>query len=159
MKTDLLIKYFEKAKMINKHYHFIPTKSNKQFFFESEGRQGKVIKIVIFSDVGNSRYNLGFGDWHRGQLNDSIITNNYDVALVMQTIAKIVYVFFEQHPDCIIEISPVDEKRKRLYNLIFQRHILTIDTNFQLIGFIGEKSETYSPSKIYDYFELKLKSK
>lgn len=145
--------------MINEHYHFIPTKSNKQFFFESEGRQGKVIKIVIFSDVGNGRYNLGFGDWHKGKLDDSIITNNYDVALVMQTIAKIVYVFFEHHPQCIIEISPVDEKRKRLYNLIFQRHIHNIDTNFQLIGFIGKESESYSPSKTYDYFELKLKSK
>ena len=145
--------------MINEYYRFLPTKSNKQFFFESEGRQGKVIKIVIFSDVGNGRYNLGFGDWHKGKLDDSIITNNYDVALVMQTIAKIVYVFFEHNPQCIIEISPVDEKRKRLYNLIFQRHINNIDTNFQLVGFIGKEAEIYSSTKMYDYFELKLKSK
>ena len=75
--------------MINEYYRFLPTKSNRQFFFESEGKQGKVIKIVIFSDVGNGRYNLGFGDWYKGKLDDSIITNNYDVGLVMQTIAKI----------------------------------------------------------------------
>ena len=67
----------------------LSTKSNRQFFFESKGKQGIVIKIVIFSDVGNGRYNLGFGDWHKGKLDDSIITNNYDVGLVMQTIAKI----------------------------------------------------------------------
>ena len=71
----------------------------------------------------------------------------------------IIYDFIEHHPKSWIIITPVDEKRKRLYNLIFQRHILDIEANFELIGSIGNESETYRRDKIYDGFILKQKSK
>ena len=144
--------------MIDEHYRFLGSKSQTRFFFESEGRQGKVMKIVQFTPDQNSRWNLGFGDSHKGKVDDKIITNNFDVAKVMRTIAKIVFIFFKQYPDRVVVINPVDEKRKRLYNLVFQRHILEINPDFEIIGFIEGQPETYSSEKYYDTFEIKLKS-
>lgn len=145
--------------MIDKHYRFLGSKNYSRYFFESEGRQGKVMKVVNFSLDKSGRWNLGFGDWRKGQIDDTIITNNYDVAKVIRTIAKITYTFFEQYPDRIVLIKPVDEKRKRLYNLVFQRHISDFEATIEVIGFINQQPETYSVEKNYDTFEIKLKSK
>ncbi len=145
--------------MINEHYRFLGSKGHTRYFFESVGKQGKVMKIVEFSLDKNNRWNLGFGDWHIGRVDDTIITNNYDVAKVIGTVAKVTYAFFEQFPERIVTINPVDEKRKRLYNIVFQRHYTEIEPNFELIGYIGKVPETYSAEKYYDMFDLKLRSK
>ncbi len=145
--------------MISEHYRFLGSKNYTRYFFESIGKQGKVVKIVEFSLDKNNRWNLGFGDWRMGKIDDTVITNNHDVAKVISTVAKIVYIFFEKYPNRVVTINPVDDKRKRLYNIVFQRHITEIEPNFDLIGYINEKPETYSIEKNYDIFELKLKSK
>ena len=83
----------------------------------------------------------------KGKIDDIVVTNNYDVAKVMRTIAKIVYVFFEHYPERTVYIEPVDEKRKRLYNLIFQRHF---ETELKIL-------QTFCPSHfLLDLFELKF---
>ena len=145
--------------MIDEHYRFLDLDNYTRFIFVSEGKQGKVVKGVLFTPNKSNRWNLGFGDLNKGMIDDSVITNNHDVAKVMRTIVKIVYLFFEHYPDRKVIIKPVDEKRKTLYNLIFQRHLSDIQTNFEVIGFIGRKKETYSSNKNYDAFEIKLKSK
>ncbi len=144
--------------MIDEHYRFVDSNNYTHYFFESDGRQGKVIKIVQFSVNENNYWNLGFGDWQKGRIDDNIITNNFDVAKVMRTIARIVYVFFEHYPNRTVYIKPVDEKRKRLYNLIFQRHFKEIEPVFELLGAIGNQFEPYSNEENYDFFILKIKS-
>lgn len=143
--------------MVNEHYSFSNEANKTLFTFESEGTQGKILKVVLFTLDDDNRWNLGFGDWHNGYVNDTIISNNHDVAKVIGTIARIVYTFFEEYPDRVVFIQPVDERRKRLYNIVFQRHILEIETDFKIIGFIGEETEMYSIKKNYDAFEIKLK--
>ena len=145
--------------MIDEHYRFLDSKKHTYFYFESEGRQGKVKKVVLFTLNDNNLWNLGFGDLKSGKVDDMIVTNNYDVAKVMRTIAKIVYVFFEHYPERIVYIEPVDEKRKRLYNLIFQRHFEEIKDIFELLGSFDYQIEPYSKEKNYDFFILKLKVK
>jgi hypothetical protein len=90
--------------MIDKYYRFVDSNNFTRYFFESEDIQGKVIKIVQFSANENDYWNLGFGDWQKGKIDDNIITNNFDVAKVMRTIGRIVYVFFEHYPKRIIYI-------------------------------------------------------
>ena len=145
--------------MIEQYYNFLGSKNHTYFFFESEGKQGKIIKIVEFSPYKGNRWNLGFGDWQNGKINDSIITNNHDAMMVIRTVSKITLHFFEHYPDRIVYINPVDEKRKKLYNLVFKRHFLEISPIFDVIGYINEESETYSIEKNYDSFEIKLKIK
>ena len=145
--------------MIKEHYHYLESKKFQYFSFVSEGLQGQIIKIVQFILDEDNLWNLGFGDWHKGKIDDQVMSNNNDVSKVINTVGKIVYDFFEHYPDRIVSIKPVDEKRKRLYNYVFQRHIIEIEPNFDVIGFIDNKSEVYSAIKNYDSFEIKLKSK
>ena len=143
--------------MITDSYEFLTTIKKNRFIFESEGVQGKIIKIVLFTPLENSEWNLGFGDLIKGEINDSIVSNNQDVFMVMKTIAKIITVFLQEYPKSIIVIKPVDEKRKRLYNGIFHRHFNDIEPLFDLKGIIKNEKEPYLPKKNYDSFEITLK--
>lgn len=77
----------------------------------------------------------------------------------MNTVAVALYQFLETYPEKIIRIRPIDEKRKRLYNTIFQRRIHEIEPNFYVFGKKGNKFEVYSPHKTYKIFQLRLKEK
>jgi hypothetical protein len=56
-------------------------------------------------------------------------------------------------------IKPVDDKRKKLYNIVFRRHHETINESLLVTGLIGETAENYLPQTMYDSFEISLKSK
>jgi hypothetical protein len=145
--------------MINKYYRFLGEENNTLYYFQSEGNKGKVIKVVQFALDNDNFWNLGFGDLQNGEVNDMVLTNNHDAAKVLGTVARIIYSFFEQYPNETVVIKPVDEKRKRLYNLIFQRHFKEINEDFEIIGVVGYIVESYSISQNYDFFIVKLKSK
>jgi hypothetical protein len=144
-------------KMIKEAYQYVDVKEGKLFVFQSEGPQGLIVKIVQFTHEGNDIWNLGFGDLDNGGINDNIVTNNHDAMRVIRTVAKITLEFFEKYPSCTIKIRPVDEKRKKLYNIVFKRHFKDIEPIFDVIGSRLGKYETYLPLKYYDKFQLKLK--
>ncbi len=143
--------------MIKEAYKYVEIKKDERFVFQSEGPQGLIIKIVQFTFEGNDVWNLGFGDFKKGNIDDSIMTNNHDAMRVIRTVANIAYAFLRRHPETTIRIRPVDEKRKKLYNLIFQRHFKEIEPVFDVRGWINKQEETYSLEKYYELFELKFK--
>jgi hypothetical protein len=145
--------------MITESYPFIASSNQTQYFFQSEGKQGVIWKIVIFTHVIDDMWNLGFGDidMKTGKIDGSVVTNNQDVAKVLGTVAKIAHVFFADFPKRSIEIKPVDDRRKRLYNYVFQKHFNDIDLSFHVIGSINQVDELYNPNNSYDSFKLKLK--
>jgi hypothetical protein len=143
--------------MITESYRYVALKHNTRFVFESEGVQGKIVKIIEFSLLENGEWNLGFGDVKDGRIDDSVVSNNQDIVRVLQTVAAATYEFLDTYPLSIIVINPVDEKRKRLYNTIFQRHFADIDSLFIIMGTIKGEKEIYSPQKNYDNFQIRLK--
>jgi hypothetical protein len=142
--------------MINNPYPYLASGNNTWFFFESEGPQGKIPKVVAFRDYGNNIWNIGFGDLRRGKIQDSVVSNNQDLVRVMNTVAQTIRVFLETHPAAILQIRPVDERRKRLYNGIFQRRFAEIDKKFRVVGIREGITELYSPKQFYDKFEISL---
>jgi hypothetical protein len=143
--------------MITDAYSYIYFKKSTRFIFTSEGAKGKIVKIIQFSYLENNEWNLGFGDAHQGKIDDLILSNNQDIVRVMNTVAKAIYDFFQIYPDSTILIRPIDEKRKRFYNSIFQRHFKEIIFHFQIIGISKEIEEQYSPHKLYDNFKIMRK--
>lgn len=143
--------------MINKTY---PSKSNQEktaFLFESTGPKGKILKFVLLEDLGDM-FNLAFGDVVKGQLIDSVTSNNQDIVTILNTVAKCVYEFLELNPGSLIRIDPYDEKRKRLYNTIFQRKYQEIEARFEIRAVVDDIMQKYNPAKTYDYFLLKHKT-
>jgi hypothetical protein len=138
-------------------YNYIAFANKTYYYFESEGKQGKIPKVIIFTYLGKNYWNLAFGDWREGDIDDAVISNNHDIVKVFGTIAKVVYAFSDEFPTQHIRIKPVDEKRRRLYNTIFRRNYEVINLTFHIIGINKRKKEIYSPEKFYEYFELKRK--
>ena len=112
---------------------------------------------MLFTHVKKDNWNLGFGNWHKGKIDDAIISNNQDLIKVINTVAQIASDYLERYPQRCLELKPIDEKRKRLYNHVFRRHFKEIDSIFQIIGFVDNVAEIYSIEKNYDNFELKRK--
>ena len=145
--------------MIAESYPFVVSSNQTQYFFQSEGSKGKILKIVIFTHIIDDLWNLGFGDVDvkSGHIDGLIVTNNQDVAKVIGTVAKITHAFFADFPERSIEITPVDERRGRLYNYVFQKHFKDIHPSFDVLGSINKVEEPYNPNNFYDTFKLKLK--
>ncbi len=143
--------------MIKDTYPYVQVRDELAYVFRSEGINGVIVKVVIFTLNNDGKWNLAFGDWLNGDINDRVMTNNHDVVKVIGTVAKITYDFFEKYPNAIVVVEPVDEKRKKLYNIVFQRHHTTINGNFQVKGLNDAEIEIYSPAKTYESFELSLK--
>ncbi len=145
--------------MIGEHYELNPKNKKKLFYFISEESQGKILKVIGFQAVRGKIWNLYFGDITENGFSDAVVSNNADIYKVMNTVAVALYQFLEEYPEKVIRIVPVDDKRKRLYNIIFQRRIHEIEPNFHVFGKKRNKFEPYSPYKTHKIFELRLKQK
>lgn len=143
--------------MLKETYFYVDSDDKTEYYFQSEGPQGKIMKKIIFTSIEEDLWNLAFGDLKNGEIDDSVISNNHDIVRVFNTIAKMVYEFSNKYPTRHIKIEPVDEKRKRLYNNIFRRNYQDINDTFDIIGVIDNISEDYLPEKNYDIFKLNRK--
>jgi hypothetical protein len=141
--------------MVTDSYNYIALANKTVYYFQSEGKNGKILKVVIFNPITKNLWNLAFGDVINDEIDDTVISNNYDFVKLFGTIAKVVYEFSDNFPLRRIYIEPVDEKRKQLYNHIFRRHYTEINHVFFIEGYLNDKKEQYSPEKFYDYFILK----
>jgi hypothetical protein len=144
--------------MIEQPYPYHVLKEKTHYFFESIGEKS-VFKIIQFELIKEDKWNLGFGDLNEaGLIDDTVVTNNHDVHKVIRTVAKIAIDFLAKYPNSSLEINPVDYKRKRLYNSIFQKYFEEITPIFKIVGTFEGVEENYSPSKQYDLFTIALKS-
>lgn len=80
--------------MITDTYPYLNIKDNLVFGFLSEGVNGVIYKIIIFTLTKEGKWNLAFGDWQNNNLNDKVMTNNQDVVKVIGTVAQVTYDFF-----------------------------------------------------------------
>ena len=90
------------------------------FEFESEGKIGRVPKLVAFQPTNlKGVYNLAFGDKNSdtGQINDRIITDNGDRDKVLATVAATVYAFTDKYPDSWVYLTGSSKSRTRLYRM------------------------------------------
>jgi hypothetical protein len=134
-------------------YSTMPNADATAYYFDSIGKQGTIRKKVTFFLIFENTWNLGFGDADGDDdFDDMVVSNNYDVRKIMQTLANIIHEFTEEHPLRRVYIRPVDEKRKLLYNAVFHRKHLEVQTSFELFGRFGNKIEAYKPEKTYDAF-------
>lgn len=120
--------------MIGETYLFFSYGTEFEYIFESTGRNGVILKYVQFYEKEKGVFNLGFGDLQKDGVSDTSISNNDDLQKVMNTIGQIIYHFFEKNQDAIIEMTPIDAKRSRLYHTIFQRRFSEINRIFVLEG-------------------------
>ena len=146
--------------MIAETYTIEQNETGTQFLFFSEGDKGRILKAVFISHYEQHRWNLAFGDvgadW---EIDDKAKTNNNDVLKVLGTVAQAALIFSETYPNRSLMIFPVDEKRKRLYNLVFQRRLTEIQLIFHIFGKRGRRWEAFTNNaEEYEAFEILRKT-
>ena len=145
--------------MIGGTYETIPSEDKMSFYFVSEGKKGEIVKVVVFQFLYANNYNLAFGDLKSDtSIDDKIVSNNDDATKVLSTVVKCVYDFLEKHSEAIIHITPVDSKRKSLYNYVFQKRKEEIEGRFVILAKINDRTELFDTNKMYDKFILHQKN-
>ena len=129
-----------------------------QFRFTSVGRKGEIEKIIEFSFIPKRPWNLGFGDVKDDDWEDDVISNNNDFRKVLQTVANAVHEFCDMYPNAEIAFIPLDERRKLLYNRVFQQRWHEIEPLFNVKA-VDMKTEApsfefYNPKRVFDFFVI-----
>ena len=127
--------------------------------FTSIGPKGKIAKVVIYSEIDDNIYNLGFGDKNikTGDIDDLVITDNKDSQKVLATVAFTAYTFTDKYPDAWVGISGSTKARTRLYQIGISNNLAQISTDFIVLGFNNEKWERFEKNIEYEAFLIKRK--
>lgn len=139
--------------------------SDSSFVYEfvSEGKNGKVAKIIVFSKTHvHNLYNLVLGDKNleTGEIDDAVTTNNGDSRKVLATVASTLYSFTQKFPDVMIFAEGSTRSRTRLYKIGISNHLNLITPDFEVFGFtLKSEWESFNSKSDYSAFLVIRKKK
>jgi hypothetical protein len=113
------------------------------FEFISEGNNGKVKKIVEYTETSNENvYNLCFGDFDEStnSINYLSVTNNGDSLKVLATVVSTVYAFTEKYPHAWVFATGSSLVRTRLYRMGITNNLAEISNDFAIFSFDIEEN-------------------
>jgi len=140
-------------------YPVTASDDRRVYEFYSEGPQGRIRKIIAYTQIGPSLFNLGFGDWNEETQapDDSNRSNNGDRDRVLATVAYTAIDFFSEFPDVQVFIEGSTYSRTRLYQMGISSNYLEINEKFEIKGFIEENWELFRSGRNYEGFLIRQK--
>lgn len=121
------------------------------FEFVSEGRKGKVTKVIQFQSMDyTGLYNLAFGDLMAdGKIDDIVITDNGDSKKILATVVAAIYAFTHKYPDAWVYATGSTDGRTRLYRMWVSISILKLyKLIFKFLGTIKMSGSGMKEAKI-----------
>lgn len=118
-------------------YTFTVYDDFKTFDFLSIGPKGAIKKrIQIQETTFKNVYNLAFGDVNSetNDFDDIVISNNFDTAKVLATVAHAVYLFLQNNPNTYVYAEGSTPSRTRLYQMLISKNFEEIQTDFEIFG-------------------------
>lgn len=146
--------------MRNEQYEVESTALFTTFEFVSEGKKGKIPKIIKYVEYNNSGvFNLGFGDkiGETDTFDDKIVTNNGDSEKVLATVAATVYKFLDKYPRAAIFATGSSLARTRLYRISISNILEEITKHLDVAGYINDDWEKFEPNRDYSGFLITKK--
>ena len=147
--------------MSNERYELREGLNAMTYEFSSIRPKGKIDKVVIYSEIDDNVYNLGFGDKNidTGDIDDLVITNNEDSQKVLATVASTVYVFLSKYPEALIIATGSTKARTRLYQMGISKYLDEITADFNVFGEKDGKLHPFEKNIGYDAFLIMRKRK
>ena len=130
------------------------------FEFLSEGKKGKIVKVVQFQKMNiENLYNLAFGDKNlgTGKLDDKIITDNGDSEKVLATVVAAIYAFADYYPESWVYATGSTTSRTRLYRMGINKYFEIVSADFDIMGEYKNEWEWYEFGKDYQAFAVHRK--
>jgi hypothetical protein len=140
-------------------YHYKTNPGFLDFEFISEGPKGNIKKIIRFTLIGNSVFNLAFGDLDElsGEISDIKVTNNDDSRKVLATVAYTIYDFTNHHPASLVIARGSTLSRTRLYRMGITNHWKEISHDFEVYGLKEGNWEIFIAGSDYESFLIRRK--
>jgi len=142
-------------------YELKAGRSLTTFEFLSEGKKGKIIKVVQFQQMNlPNLYNLAFGDKDlvTGQVQDLAVTDNGDSEKVLATVVAAVYAFAFKYPEAWVYATGSTEARTRLYRMGINKYFDIVQEDFDIMGEDQNEWEWYKKDKDYQAFAVHRKN-
>ena len=142
-------------------YKTNPDEDLHSFRFISEGKNGKIEKVIRYEKITNDVFNLGFGDKDpiTGKINDKVVTNNGDTEKVLATVVSTVFTFTERNPNAYIYATGSNHVRNRLYRRGITKYLSEALDTFAIYGMLpNQEFEIFNPNTDYVGFLLHLKN-
>ncbi len=140
-------------------YKYKANRSFLDFEFTSEGPKGSIKKIIRFTQISTSVFNIGFGDLDEetGEISDIAVTNNNDSRKVLATVAASIHDFTIKYPGVWIIAKGSTLSRTRLYRMGITNHWKEINVDFEVYGLIAEQWELFEQRRSYEAFLVRRK--
>lgn len=141
-------------------YNFESSTDALRFEFDSVSPQKHIRKIVEYTPLPQNPniYNLGFGDLQEdGSIDDLIVSDNNDTEMVLSTIVRTIFSFFEYRPEKTVLFLGSTESRTRLYQIIISKYIDEAKGTFQIRGIRNNQVENFVKGISYNAFLINLK--
>lgn len=143
-------------------YEYSTESEAELFTFISEGKKGRIKKIVVYSEMlQRDIYNLAFGDYDEvtNSINDVVVTDNNDSQKVLATVASTLYVFTERHSNVWVYATGSNPARTRLYRMGITINIQEILEDFEVYGLTSaEEWVPFEKGIEFEAFLVKRKS-
>lgn len=119
-------------------YKTNPDEDLHSFSFISEGKNGKIEKVIRYEKITDDVFNLGFGDKDpiTGKINDKVVTNNGDTEKVLATVVSTVFTFTERNPNAYIYATGSNHVRNRLYRRGITKYLSEALDTFAIYGML-----------------------
>lgn len=131
------------------------------FEFISEGPKGSIKKRIQYQKTGRINfYNLAFGDVdvETDDFDDTVVSDNNDMAKVLATVAETVSIFMDNYPRASVYAEGSTFVRTRLYRISISNHLEEINKRFEIQGLLkGIGWHLYEKNKNYSAFLIKNK--
>jgi hypothetical protein len=141
--------------MIDERYGVEFGSDFRVFEFDSVGPNGKVRKIVQYTEINLKNYfNLGFGDKNHktNTIDDLVVTNNGDSQKILATVASTLFEFTDHHPEANVIAVGSSMARTRLYRMGITNNLGAIEKDFQVFGLKDNTWHKFEKGQNYDAF-------
>lgn len=140
--------------------HISEEKNTYEFYsFGPKGRIRKVVKYKKIPEWNENIYNLSFGDYdhNTGKIDDNARSNNNDRDKILATVADTFLDFTRKFPGVYIYVEGSTPVRTRLYQIKIVVNLEKINEFVEIYGFMENSWETFSSSKNYEAFLIRMK--
>lgn len=140
-------------------YSFARSSDGLVYAFESVSDERTIQKYVIFTSIERNCYNLALVDLDEdSQLNDTVVSNNYDMERVLSTVIQIILTFLNNHSGAEVSFSGSTPERTRLYRVIINKYKSEVDSTILVKGVLtNQDQEVFQPNRPYISFILSVK--
>jgi hypothetical protein len=136
--------------------------SHLSYKFESIGPKGIIRKVVLYRKMKSRHgifYNLSFGDWDEinGNIDDRVISNNYDTEKILVTVARTALQFSNHFPNTNVLIAGSTKSRTRLYQMAINQNLNQIEILFEIKGYTNGCWKKFKTGINFEAFLIRKK--